>query len=160
MSPSGAIAPEFYAWLLNSPWATFLNNHEWAFPVVQSLHFIGFALLIGTIMIVDMQLLGFSSLRQTPAELAADLAPWTLLGVAVMLTTGPLMFSADAPNYYFNPALRFKMVFLVIALLFHFTLHGRAVRPGVPPMAAKLAAVTSLLLWTTVVAGGRMIAFI
>jgi hypothetical protein len=160
MPPSSTIAPEFYRWLLNSPWAYFLNNHEWAFPVVQSLHFIGFALLVGTIAIVDMQLLGFGTLRQTPAKLAADLAPWTAAGIAVMLTTGPLMFSADAPNYYFNPALRFKMVFLIVALLFHFTLHRRAVRPDVSPMAAKLAATTSLLLWITVVAGGRMIAFI
>ena len=160
MPPSSTLAPEFYRWLLNSPWASFLNNHEWAFPVVQSLHFIGFALLIGTIVIVDMQLLGLLVLRQTPAELAADLAPWTALGIAVMLTTGPLMFSADAPNYYFNPALRFKMVCLIVALLFHFTLHQRAVRPDVPPMAAKLAAATSLLLWITVVGGGRMIAFI
>jgi hypothetical protein len=160
MPPASTIAPEFYAWLLNSPWATFLNNHEWAFPVVQSLHFIGFALLIGTIVIVDMRLLGLVMLRQTPAELAADLAPWTVAGIAVMLTTGPLMFSADAPNYYFNPSLRFKMVFLIVALLFHFTLHGRAVRPDVSPIAAKLAAVTSLLLWTMVMAGGRMIAFI
>ena len=154
------MAPQFYVWLLNSPWADFLNNHEWAFPVVQSLHFIGFALLVGTIAIVDMQLLGLVMLRQPPSELAADLAPWTAAGIAVMLTTGPLMFSADAPNYYFNPALRFKMVFLVMALLFHFTLHRRAVRPDVSSMAAKLAAATSLVLWITVVAGGRMIAFI
>jgi hypothetical protein len=154
------MAPQFYVWLLNSPWADFLNNHEWAFPVVQSLHFIGFALLVGTIAIVDMQLLGLVMLRQPPSELAADLAPWTAAGIAVMLTTGPLMFSADAPNYYFNPALRFKMVCLIVALLFHFTLHRRAVRPGVSPMVAKLAAATSLLLWITVVGGGRMIAFI
>ncbi len=160
MPPGSRMAPEFFAWLLNSPWASFLNNHEWAFPVVQSLHFIGFALLVGTIAVVDMQLLGFSVLRQTPAELAADLAPWTGAGIAVMLTTGPLMFSADAVNYYFNPALRFKMACLVVALLFHFTLHRRAVRPDVSSMAAKLAAATSLVLWVTVVAAGRMIAFI
>jgi hypothetical protein len=46
------------------------------------------------------------------------------------------------------------------AILFHFTLHRQAVRAAVPRMAAKVAAVTSLLLWTAVVAGGRMIAFI
>jgi hypothetical protein len=151
---------EFYAWLLNSPWASFLNNHEWAFPVVQSFHFIGFALSIGTIVIVDMRLLGLGLQSQTPTELAAELEPWTITGIAVMLITGPLMFSADAVNYHFNPSLRFKMVCLIVALLFHFTLHRRAVRPDVSPIAAKLAAATSLLLWTAVVAGGRMIAFI
>jgi hypothetical protein len=77
-----------------------------------------------------------------------------------MLTTGPLMFSTDAVAYHYNPSFQFKMVCLALALLLHFTLHRRAVQPDAPPIAAKLAAVTSLLLWTAVVAGGRMIAFI
>jgi len=151
---------EFFRWLVNSPWSHFMNSYEWVFPAVQSLHFIGFAMSIGTIAIVDLRLLGLGMRRQGPAELAADLAPWTHVGIAVMLTTGPLMFSTDAVAYHFNPSFQFKMACLMLALLFHFTLHRRAVRPDVPPIAAKLAAATSLLLWTAVVAGGRMIAFI
>ena len=151
---------EFFRWLVNSPLSHFMDRYEWVFPVVQSLHFIGFAMSIGTIAIVDLRLLGLGMRRQAPAELAADLAPWTLAGIAVMLTTGPLMFSTDAVAYHFNPSFQFKMVCLMLALLFYFTLHRRAVRPEAPPLAAKLAAATSLLLWTAVVAGGRMIAFI
>jgi len=151
---------EFFRWLVNSPWSHFINSYEWVFPAVQSLHFIGFAMSIGTIAIVDLRLLGLGMRRQGPAELAADLAPWTHVGIAVMLTTGPLMFSTDAVAYHFNPSFQFKMACLMLALLFHFTVHRRAVRPDVPPIAAKLAAATSLLLWTAVVAGGRMIAFV
>ncbi len=151
---------EFFRWLVNSPWSHFMNSYEWVFPAVQSLHFIGFAMSIGTIAIVDLRLLGLGMRRQGPAELAADLAPWTHVGIAVMLTTGPLMFSTDAVAYHFNPSFQFKMACLMLALLFHFTVHRRAVRPDVPPIAAKLAAATSLVLWTAVVAGGRMIAFI
>jgi hypothetical protein len=151
---------EFLRWLLNSPWAQAMNNYGWVFPVVQSMHFIGFAMSIGTIAIVDFRLLGIGMRRQAPAELAADLEPWTRAGIAVMLITGLLMFSSDAVTYHFNPSFRFKMVCLMLALLFHFTLHRRTVRPDVPPIAAKLAAATSLLLWTAVLAGGRMIAFI
>jgi hypothetical protein len=150
----------FYVWLTNSPWAKAMNGPEWAFPIIQSLHFIGFALSIGTIAIVDLRLLGLGMRRQNAAELAADLNPWTWAGLAVMLTTGPLMFSADAVTYHFNPSFRFKMVCLMLALLFQFTLHRQAVRSDVPPIAAKLAGAMSLLLWTAVVAGGRMIAFI
>ena len=151
---------EFFRWLVNSPWSHFINSYEWVFPAVQSLHFIGFAMSIGTIAIIDLRLLGLGMRRQGPAELAADLAPWTHVGIAVMLTTGPLMFSTDAVAYHFNPSFQFKMACLMLALLFHFTVHRRAVRPDVPPIAAKLAAATSLLLWTAVVGGGRMIAFI
>lgn len=151
---------EFFRWLVNSPWSHAMSMYEWVFPAVQSLHFIGFAMLIGTIAIVDLRLLGLGMRRQAPVELVADLAPWTLAGIAVMLTTGALMFSTDAVAYHNNPSFQFKMVCLMLALLFHFTLHRRAVRPNVPPIAAKLAAATSLLLWTAVVGGGRMIAFI
>jgi hypothetical protein len=151
---------DFFRWLVNSPWSHAMNWAEWVFPAVQSLHFIGFAMSIGTIAIVDLRILGFGTGRLSPPDLAAGLAPWTLAGLGVMLTTGPLMFSTDAIAYHYNPAFQFKMVCLMTALIFHFTLHRRAVRPGFPPIAAKLAAATSLALWSAVVAGGRMIAFI
>jgi len=150
----------FLEWLITSPWTDFILKHEWAFPTIQSFHFIGFAFLIGTIAIVDLRLLGLGMPKQTPAELAADLDPVTWIGLALMLTTGPLMFSADAVTYHFNPSFQFKMVCLTVAIVFHFTLHRLAIRPGAPVVAAKLAAVVSLLLWTSVLSGGRMIAFI
>jgi hypothetical protein len=77
-----------------------------------------------------------------------------------MLITGPLMFSADAVRYRFNPSFQLKMICLSLALLFHFTLHRRATRPATPPLLAKLAGGVSLVLWTAVVACGRMIAFV
>jgi uncharacterized membrane protein len=154
------MSAEFFRWLVNSPWSRAMNLYEWIFPAVQSLHFIGFALSIGTIAIVDLRLLGLGMRRQAADELAVDLAPWTAAGIALMLITGPLMFSTDAVTYHNNPSFQFKMVCLMLALVFHFTLHRRAVHPDVPPVVAKLAAATSLLLWTAVVAGGRMIAFI
>jgi hypothetical protein len=150
----------FFEWLATTPPAKFMSGPEWAFPVVQSFHFIGFALSIGTIAIEDLRLLGLGMRTQSAAELAADLDPWTWLGLALMLTTGPLMFSPDATRYHYNPSFRIKMACLMLALLFHFTLHRWAVRTNVPPIAAKLAGVTSLLLWTSVLAAGRMIAFV
>ena len=150
----------FFEWLSTSPWANAMNGPEWAFPLVQSIHFMGFALSIGTIAIVDFRLLGIGMRRQSAPQLAADLAPWTFAGFATMLITGFLMFSADAVVYHVNPSFRFKMNCLLVALLFHYTLHRRVTRPGASPVAGKLAAGLSLLLWTAVVAGGRMIAFV
>ncbi len=152
--------PSIFEWLATSPWANFMNGPEWAFPVVESLHFMGFALSIGTIATVDLRLLGMGMRHQTAGELAADLNRWTRIGLAVMLVTGPLMFSADAVNYHRNPSFQFKMICLSLALLFHFTLHSRATRPATPPLLARIAGGVSLALWTAVIAGGRMIAFV
>jgi hypothetical protein len=153
-------AISFFEWLTTSPWANVMNGPEWAFPVVASFHFMGFALSIGTIAIVDFRLLGLGMRRQTAAQLAADLNKWTCWGLALMLTTGSLMFSADAVNYHGNPSFQFKMTCLMLALLFHFTIHRRVALSGDSPIAAKLVGALSLLLWTCVVAGGRMIAFV
>jgi hypothetical protein len=150
----------FLRWLVNSPWSHWINTYEWIFPAIQSVHFIGFAVSIGSIAIVDLRLLGFGMRRQPPAELAADLDRWTLLGIAMMLVTGFLMFSTDAVTYHNNPSFQIKMTCLMVALVFHFTIHRRAVRPGAGPVNAKLAAGASLLLWTTVLLAGRMIAFV
>ena len=150
----------FLDWLASSVLAKAINGPEWAFPVVQSFHFLGFAFLIGTIAIVDLRLLGGGMRRQSPAELAKDLKPWTLTGLVLMLTTGPVMFSADPRVYYYNPSFRFKITCLLIAIFYHFTIHRWAIRPQVAPIVGKLAAVVSLALWIAVVAGGRMIAFV
>lgn len=137
-----------------------MNGPEWAFPVVESLHFIGMALSIGTIAIVDLRLLGIAMCRQTASDLEADLHRWTWFGLALMLITGPLMFSADAPNYHHNPAFHFKMTSLFLALVFNFTLRRYATRTETPSLLARVAGAVSLALWTCVVAGGRMIAFV
>jgi hypothetical protein len=147
-------------WLAESAAANAMNGPEWAFPVVESLHFIGFAFLIGTIAIVDLRLLGLAMRRQPASQLDAELAPWTLAGLAMMLITGPLMFSADAVRYYVNPSFRIKMACLVTAIVFNFTLHRMAARSEKPGFAGMLAACVSLVLWTSVLGAGRMIAFV
>jgi len=103
---------------------------------------------------MDLRLLGFALRRVKVAELAASLAPWTRGGLAVTLTTGPLMFASDIARYAANPAFRVKMVLLLLALVTHFTVHRTAVWRG----EGRLAAILSIVLWGCVVLGGRAIA--
>ena len=154
------MALRFLTWLTESPLAALMSSADWIFAVVQTFHFIGFALLIGTIAMVDLRLLGFGMRRQPAAELARELAPWTLGGLAMMLITGPMMLSTDAVAYSRNPSFRFKMACLLVAVVYQFTVHRWATRPGIPSAARGLAAAVSLVFWTGVLAAGRMIAFI
>lgn len=149
----------FLQWLSTSALANAMNGPEWAFPLVETFHFIGFAFLIGTIAIVDLRLLGWGLRRQSAAQLMTDLAPWTLVGLVLMLTTGPAMFSADAVVYFYNPSFRLKMICLLVAILFNYTIHRMVAKSNNPAIAGKVVACVSLLLWTGVLAGGRMIAF-
>ncbi len=152
----------FFHWLSNTWVANAINRSEWLFPVIESIHITGLAVLIGTIAIVDLRLLGFVLAKTTVSQLAADLKPYTLTGLCIMLTTGPLMLSAEPERGYGNPAFTFKMSFLLLAIITHFTIHRRAIasdRNAGPSSGERLAACLSLFLWTGVVAGGRAIAF-
>src|SRR5882672_2847633 len=101
-------------------------KHSWVFPVIQSIHIIGLTMLVGSICLVDLRLLGIGK-RQTVADLASGLAPWTNGGLVTVLVTGPLMFGSDISRYLNNPAFLLKMGLLAVALSAHFTLHRRVV---------------------------------
>jgi hypothetical protein len=137
-----------------------LNSSELAFPTLECFHIVGFALSIGTIAIVDFSLLGIGMRRQTPAQLAKDTWLWTLGGLVLMLFSGLLLFSSDPDMYYLNWPFVIKMVFFVAAVIFHYTVHRKAVASDVPPPNAKLVAWVSLVLWAGVIFGGIFIGFV
>jgi hypothetical protein len=137
-----------------------LNQNEWAFPVTEILHIIGFAILIGTIMIVDLRLLGVGMRRQTSAQLVADTAPWTLLGLAMIIVTGPMIFLSDPNLYIHNRSFLFKMIALVCAILYNWTLHRWVANQPEPRGLGVIAGGFSILLWSSVIFAGIFIAFI
>jgi hypothetical protein len=126
---------------------------EWVFPVIESIHICGFALLVGTVVILDLRLLGLVLQRQTVPQLAKALSPWIWTGILIQLTTGPYLFSSDPGEYMQVPAFRNKMLLLLAALIFHFTVIRKATAPtpdSVPLGWRKQAAVVSLGLWVSV----------
>ncbi|PWT97319.1 MAG: hypothetical protein C5B51_31590 [Terriglobia bacterium] len=137
-----------------------LNASELIFPTLECIHIAGFAILVGTIAIVDFRLLGVGMRQQTSAELARDLGPWTLFGLVLMLFSGPLMFSSDPDMYYLNRSFQIKMALLLVAIIFNYTIHRRVALKGASPPKSKLVACVSMLLWVGVIFGGIFIAFI
>jgi uncharacterized protein DUF6644 len=127
-------------------------KNSWLFPAIQSVHLAGIALLVGTIVLVDLRLLGYALRRYNVQEISSHLAPWTRRGLWIMLTTGPVLFASDVTRYAHNPAFVLKMIVLAVAIAFHFMVHQRVERRG------KLGAFVSIVLWSCVVAGGRAIA--
>ena len=136
-----------------------LNNNEWSFPLLECIHILGFTLSIGTIAILDLRMLGLAFVRHPSRELAKSLAPWTLVGLVVMLISGPLIFSSDPNMYLRNISFRLKMYALLAAILYNYTLHRWAALREPAPAVGKFVAVVSLALWVSVVAGGLFIAF-
>lgn len=137
-----------------------LNDSELAFPILECIHIIGFALSVGTIAIVDFRLLGIGMNRQTPAELLKDTSAWTHVGIVIMLLSGLMLFSSDPDMYYLNRAFLIKMACLVLAIIFNYTIHRRVASSETPAPSSRLVGSISLALWGSVIFGGIFIAFI
>jgi hypothetical protein len=132
----------------------------WVFPVVESIHICGFTLLVGTATILDLRLLGLS-FRQLPvSQVAKNLSPWINAGIVIQLITGAYLFSGDPDEYVQVAAFRTKMLMLLLALIFHFTVIRMATaeaRDSAPLGWRGLAGVVSLGLWVSVLLAGLWI---
>jgi hypothetical protein len=137
-----------------------LNSSEWVFPIAECFHIAAFAWSIGLIALVDFRLLGMGLKRSTPSQLAKATAPWTLLGLAVVLLSGPVLFLSDPRMYLYNPSFRFKIGALVLALIFNYTIHRKVALSDSSSAGVRVVVgVVSLALWVGVVFGGLFIAF-
>lgn len=136
-----------------------LNSSELTFPILECFHIAGFIVGIGSAALVDFRLLGVGMRRQTPEHLARDLRLWTLAGLTMTILAGMLLFSTDPDKYYLNPPFVVKSICLVAAIVFHYTIHPKAVQSGSPPGSARAVALVSLCLWVSVVVGGMVVSF-
>src|SRR5689334_11112277 len=95
---------------------------NWLFPVIESVHLLGLALLGGSVMIVDMRLLGLGLKNRTVGEIAREARPWMNRAILIMLCTGIPLFMCEAVKCYYSPAFWVKMEALALALLYTYTI--------------------------------------
>lgn len=137
-----------------------LNSSEWVFPITECFHIGAFAFSIGMIALVDFCMMGVGIRHTKPSQVWRATAPWTLLGLAVVLLSGPVLFLSDPRMYLHNASFVFKMYALAAALLFTYTVHRKvALSDTASGPVRVLVGVVSLLLWISVVFGGLFIAF-
>ena len=137
-----------------------LNTNEWAFPLCECFHIVAMAFSIGTIALVDLRLFGFGMTDRTPAQLVRDTEIWTLLGLAVVITSGLAIFSSDPVHYIHNGPFQLKMLALLLAIVYNYTIHRRTALAYSSPAGNIAVAGVSILLWFSLVLAGVFIAFV
>jgi hypothetical protein len=137
-----------------------------AMPWVNAIHVLCVTVVFGTILVVDLRLLGFADRGRAVRVVSGEMLSLTWAAFAGAVVTGVLYFAANATTYWFNWPFRFKMLAILLAgvnmILFQFvTDRGVASwdRDGPPPASARLAGALSILLWTTTLVLGRVIGF-
>lgn len=137
-----------------------LNSNEWAFPLTECFHITSFALSIGTIMLVDLRLLGLALKRSTPGQLVKDTSMWTFAGLVIVIISGLLIFSSDPLRYIYNAGFQYKMVALLLAIAFNYTIHRKVALSSSASGVQKLVGALSVILWVLVPFGGIWISFV
>lgn len=132
-----------------------LNESGSAFPVLECIHLLGIICGVGTAAVMNLRLLGVGI--SSPRRLWSQTMLVTLCGLAVAISSGLLLFSIDPEMYYANHAFRFKMVSLLAALVFYYTMVRRA---AVSDRKASIVASVSLLLFALVPLGGIFIGYL
>jgi hypothetical protein len=140
-----------------------IRDSTWLFPFVEIFHLVGLGVLGGTIIILNLRLLGLRFPDEPTPELAREVQPVMLGSLAVMLVSGFLLFSTEAVKMYGNWAFQLKMLFLFLAIIFTFTIHRKVTMSAegrVPRVLRILTALVSLVLWAGVGLGGRAIGYV
>lgn len=143
-----------------------VRNGEWTYPIVESMHIAGIAVMVGAAVLFDLRLLGIAGRNMPVTALARFLLPVSLTGFGLVVVTGALMFAANASQLAHNPALQVKLLLIVVAganvLAFHLGPYRR-VRDwdtgNTTPVVAKSTAVLSIGLWVVIITCGRLIAY-
>lgn len=130
-----------FEWMEHSPVGEFMRSSRVIFPIVESIHLIGLALFLGTLLLTDLGLLGWAMRRQPIQQVAGALAPWTWRGFALLMLTGPLMFAAQAAKWHDNPLFWIKLFLLLVAAVFQWSVRNARTR---------LIGAVSLILWITI----------
>ena len=163
MSELSALAKAFCEWCSNSYFGHGVRYSVWLFPAIEITHLLALGVLGGTILIINLRLLGVRFRNEPVSDLARELQPWMIGSLAVMLVSGFFLFSSEAEKMYGNWAFRAKMTSLLLAIIFTFTFYRKVTlseETQMSPVWNKVAALISLLLWTGVGLAGRAIGYV
>src|SRR5579864_2095941 len=104
----------FSQWLDQTSFGQVMRESLYLFPIVETLHVFGIVSLVTSAFLLDLRLFGGGPMRDEPVDkLAWWILPWVWSGFAVQVTSGILMFSAEAARAALNSFFWFKMFMIL-----------------------------------------------
>jgi hypothetical protein len=153
-------------WIFRTPLSVSIRESIWVYPILDVLHCVGILLVAGTIVVVDLRLLGFGLRRLSVSSVVGQVLPWTLSGFGFMFVTGSLLAWSEPVRLYRSLFFPWKLLFLAMAglnaLFFHYGIYrsvGAWDSASLTPARARLAGVVSIVCWICVIAAGRAVGY-
>jgi hypothetical protein len=163
---------DFLAWLQSTRLAALVAETLWGYPLLETFHALGMAMLLGSLGLINLRVLGYKP--QLPLLGTRDLLPLAWLGFTINAVSGLALFTSDAIYFFSSYTFRIKLVLILLGginaiLLGHRVFRepaAHAVNAGpaatlaaTPSAGAKWIAATSLLFWFGAAIAGRLIAY-
>ena len=157
---------EFISYFEDSALADNIRENDLLFPLIESVHVVSICLVVGSILVIDLRLLGLASLNRPVGRITNAILPLTWSAFAVAAASGLLLFISNATKYLENGYFVAKVLLICAAGLNMVVFHGISAKDlprweneAALPLPARLAGGLSILLWVAVVACGRWIGF-
>jgi hypothetical protein len=158
---------QFAEWLSTTFPSVFIQNHNsWVIPTIQSIHIVGIGVLLGSVLMIDLRLLGWAGMDQTLRQTTSRFAPWVTAALYLQLATGILMIIGEPVRELVSFSFWAKMVLVavstLIAVTFQVTLRKHEQfweEILVKRSSIRFLAVLTFLIWVCVIILGRLIAY-
>jgi hypothetical protein len=158
---------QFALWLSTTQPSIFLQEHNsWAIPTIQSIHIVGIAVVMGSVLLIDLRILGWAGMDQTLAQTARRFGPWLTGSLWLLLATGILMVVGEPVRELVTFSFWLKMALVavgaLVAIVFQSVLRRHEEQWGAALIhrpSIKVLAVLTFLIWACIIVLGRLIAY-
>ena len=150
----------FFQWMNGLAPSLAIRESIWLGAIINVMHLLSLGVFAGAVLIVDLRLLGGGMKRRPVADIARDAQPWVIGSLLGLLVTGVPQLLSNAIREYYSVFFWFKMVVLVLALIYTFTVRRQvtlADEASVGPVWAKVVGFVSIVLWAGVAIPARLI---
>jgi hypothetical protein len=158
---------EFALWLATTSPSVFIQEHNaWTIPAIQSVHIVGIALVMGSVLMIGLRILGWTWTDQTLQQTTRRFGPWLTGSLWLLLATGLLLIVGEPVRELVTFSFWLKMALVaagaLVAVTFQRTLrrHERQWEDDLVHRASiKALAVFTFLIWVCIIFLGRLIAY-
>jgi uncharacterized membrane protein len=157
---------EFVDWLGQSEFSLGLAQSGWVTPTVQTIHILAIAVIVSSVLMIDLRVMGFAGRSQTLRDTSRRFAPWFWGALIVLALTGVAMIVTEPVRSLLAISFWVKMaalaVGIAVAIWFLRSLERNdAYREETQEVRLRTKAfgIATLLIWVVIIFLGRFIAY-
>ncbi len=151
----------YFEWCGNTWLGTTVRDTVWAFPLIETFHLLALAVLLGSVLMVNLRVFGVGKKYVPAAQMARQMEPWMLVSIGVLIASGIPMAFSEPIKCFESISFPIKMGLILLGIASQLTIQRKWVIAGdTTALKAKLAAVVSIAIWTLVGAAGKGIPYV